>query len=353
MATELEIGQLLDGRFQITSLISRGSMAWVFEAIDRRSEGRVALKVPYRMYEGDPTYFFRFQQEETIGKSLDHPSILRILPMENKSRPYIVMERLEGKQISELITAGRPMPMAQALGLAASIARALEYLHSKNVIHRDLKPANIMLCKDGSLRVIDLGLAKIKERPGTPIPGFSHPQGTPDYMPPEQVSGREGDGRSDLYSLGAILYEMVTGRTPFPGSDPTWVMHARVLGDPVAPSRLNPALPPQVEEIILHAMERDPKDRYASATEFREELEHPEKVVVTGRAARLLPPSPWGIRWRRSRDFVWTLGIILAVIALFGLAIMKLGTPRRSAQRSGLRTSLGTEVNSCSIPRGG
>jgi len=353
MPAELEVGQLLDGRFHITSLISRGSMAWVFEAVDRLGDGRVALKVPFRMYEGDPTYFSRFEQEERIGKGLDHPSILRILPMENKSRPYIVMERLEGKLLSEVITAGRPLPVAQALGLAASIARALEYLHSRGVIHRDLKPANIMQCKDGSLRVIDLGLAKISERPGTVIPGFTHPQGTPDYIPPEQVSGREGDGRSDIYSLGAILYEMVTGRTSFPGSDPNWIMHARVLGDPVAPSRLNPALPPEVEEIILHAMERDPKDRHATATELREELEHPERVIVTGRAGRLNPPSPWRIRWRRSRDFVWTFGIILAVLTLFSVAVIKWGAPRRGAPRSGVGTSLGNEVNSCSIPGGG
>jgi serine/threonine protein kinase len=146
---------------------------------------------------------------------------------------------------------------------------------------------------------------------------------------------------------------MLTGRTSFPSPDPSWIMHARVLGDPVAPSRVNPALPPEVEEIILHAMERDPKDRYATAADLREELKHPERVVVTGRAARLQPPSPWGIRWRRSRDFTVTFLIILVVLGLFSLLVLKSGTSRRGAQRSGIRSSLGTELNSCSIPKGG
>ncbi|HXX94165.1 MAG TPA: serine/threonine-protein kinase, partial [Planctomycetota bacterium] len=228
MPTDLEIGQLLDGRFQVTGLISRGGMASVFEAIDRTSDRRVAIKVPFRMYESDPTYFTRFQQEESIARSLDHPSILRILPMDQKSRPYIVMERLEGKLLSDLLRGGRPLPVPEALAIAAAIARALEYLHSKNIVHRDLKPGNVMLCSDGSLRVIDFGLARTGQKPGTAIPGFSHPQGTPEYIPPEQVSGLEGDGRSDIYSLGAMLYEMATGRTSFPGSDPYWMMHARV-----------------------------------------------------------------------------------------------------------------------------
>jgi len=328
MRSPLEPGQTLDGRFKILRLLREGGMSFVFEALDQQTGRPAALKVPFGRHEDDPLYFTRFQQEERIGKLLDHPSIVRTLPTGEKSRAYIVMERLDGKLLSELLEEQRPLPIRKALDLTARIARALEYMHGLGIVHRDLKPANVMLCRDGSLRVIDLGLAVDQDSPAAPLRLAGQAVGTPDYMPPEQVQGKPVDARSDIYSLGAMLYEMVTGTAPFQGSDLFELMHARVLGDPVAPSSLNPEVSPQVEEIILHAIARRPEDRYASMADFRKDLEAPESVALSGRARRLQPPAPWRLRWLRVRPFFGALIVIFATIGLLVLAAATLGHPR-------------------------
>jgi len=173
-----------------------------------------------------------------------------------------------------------------------------------------------MVCNDGSFRIIDFGIAKLKGGRKITLGPLASLIGTPDYMAPEQVQGRAVDERADVYSMGAILYEMVTGSPPFEGDNALAVMNARVLGDPVAPRTKNPLVPPQVEEIILHAMERDPKDRYPTASAFRADLESPMSVPLTGRAGRLQPPSrpllsrmPWAALF-------WALGIGLGSLFL-------------------------------------
>src|SRR5208282_5742087 len=195
----------------------------------------------------------------------------------------------------------RPLPVEDALRIASRVCDALDYMHRNKVIHRDLKPENIMLCKDGSLRVMDFGIAKAAGLRRLTFTGFSQAMGTPDYMAPEQVKGKRGDERTDVYSLGAILYEMVTGQVPFEGANPYMIMNARLAGDPIAPRRLNPQLSPQVEEIILHALEQNPADRYPSAAAMKAELDAPETVTVTGRSERLRPPALWRTRWRTVR----------------------------------------------------
>jgi serine/threonine-protein kinase len=316
MSEELRLGSVLDERFKITDLISRGGMGLVYEAIDQSTGEVVAVKVPLMRFESDPAFYFRFEREEEVGAMLSHPSILRILPIGGKSRPYIVMERLKGELLSDLIRRERRLPASRAVEMILKIADALEYMHEKKVTHRDLKPNNIMLCDDGSIRVMDLGLAKADDRRQITVPRLSGTMGTPDFMAPEQVKGSSAGGRTDLYSLGAILYLMVTGRKPFPGDDAFTVMHARVVGDPVAPRVIQPDLSPALEEIILHAMARRPEARYASIQDMKRELRSPEAVVPTGRAEALIAPSPWKIRWRRVRPFVWAMVILLALMGV-------------------------------------
>ena len=230
-------GQVLDERYEINEVISRSGMASIFKATDRTDSRTVALKVPHLQFESDIASYQRFEREEAIGLALDHPSILKILPgPEHKSRPYIVMEFLEGQTLAEVLGALRPLPEKDAVGIASRVCEALEYLHAHNVIHRDLKPQNIMLCADGSVRVMDFGIAKAERARRLTWVGFSPTLGTPDYMAPEQVKGRRGDERTDIYSLGAILYEMTTGSAPFEGESPYVIMNARLSGDPVAPA---------------------------------------------------------------------------------------------------------------------
>jgi serine/threonine protein phosphatase PrpC len=298
-ASDVTPGQVLDDRYEIQETISRSGMASIFKAGDRESGRAVAIKVPHMQFESDIASYQRFEREEAIGLSLDHPSVLKILPgPEHKSRPYIVMEFLEGQTLAEVLGALRPLPEKDAVGIASRVCEALEYLHEHNVIHRDLKPQNIMLCADGSVRLMDFGIAKAERARRLTWVGFSPTLGTPDYMAPEQVKGRRGDERTDIYSLGAILYEMTTGSAPFEGESPYVIMNARLTGDPVAPRKLNPALTPQIEEITLHALARDPGSRYRSAAGMKADLDHLERVELTERHQRLESPQIWRTRWR-------------------------------------------------------
>jgi serine/threonine protein kinase len=183
-------------------------------------------------------------------------------------------------------------------------------MHKRGVVHRDLKPQNIMVCQDGSIRIIDFGIAKASRLRRLTFVGFSPTtMGTPDYMAPEQVNGRRGDFRTDIYSLGTILYEMTTGKVPFEGESPYVTMNMRVSGDPVAPRKLNEQLTPVIEEIILHALARKPEQRYESAAQMKTELENYDQVELTGRYRHLEPVKAW-----RSRSHL--LPMIIAFIVL-------------------------------------
>jgi len=319
MAHELGVGDVLDDRFEIVDVISRSGMASIFKALDRTGGERpyVALKVPFMQFESDPAFFSRFQREEEIGRSLNHPYILKFIEIDpqTKSRPYIATELLEGKTLDQIMREEKPMSVSKAIDLVAKICDALAYMHEQQIVHRDLKPANIMVCNDGSLRIMDFGIAKAAGMRRVTFTGFSPSMGTPDYMAPEQVKGRRGDQRTDIYSLGAILYEMVTGHTPFEGQNPFLLMQARITGDPEAPTNFNKDITLQLEEIILHAMEREPRNRYATAREMAEELRNSDKVILTGRVDRLQAPKPWQSRWRHAKWWILLALIPIIVIA--------------------------------------
>ncbi|HET6421796.1 MAG TPA: serine/threonine-protein kinase [Geobacteraceae bacterium] len=322
---ELQPGHTLDDRFFITDVISRSGMATVFKATDLQTSQEVALKVPLLQYESDPGFFSRFVREGKIGEQLDHPYLLKFIPVENRSRPYLVTEYLDGNTLTHLLKSGRPMPEKDALTLTVRICEALAHMHEHGVIHRDLKPHNIMICSDGTIRILDFGIAKSIGRRFT-FTGFTPAMGTPEYMAPEQVRGRRGDERTDIYSLGAILYEMVAGTIPFAGAgkDVFAAMNARLTGDPAAPRKLNRDLTEQVEEIILHAMERDPKNRYQSVHEMKKDLDNPGEVRLTGRWRHLQTPSPWK---RHLRNSV-LIGLVLAIF-VFGFVQLILLIMRR------------------------
>ena len=199
-------GQLLDSRFLITEVLSRSGMATIFKAEDQQHANQVvAVKVPHLEYESDPNFFSRFQREEKIGLELHHPFILKFVPVENKSRPYIVTEYLKGCTLEHMLKAMRPLPEKDALKIASLICEALQFMHDHGVIHRDLKPQNVMICCDRTIRIMDFGIARdVVSRRITRV-GNSSAMGTPDYMAPEQVRGKRADKRTDLYNLGALL----------------------------------------------------------------------------------------------------------------------------------------------------
>ena len=311
MSHEVQIGEVLDNRFRILDVVARSGMASIYKAVDLPTGKIVALKVPAMQFESDPGFYTRFQREEEIGRLLDHPYILHVVPVADKSRPYMAMEFLEGQTLRQLMRSMERLPAADALQIASRLCNALDHMHKKNVIHRDLKPENVMLCNDGSVRIMDFGIAKAAGLRRLTFSGFSPVMGTPDYMAPEQVKGKRGDERTDLYSLGAMLYEMVTGTVPFEGANPYVIMNSRLTGDPPAPRKLHSDIPPQVEEIILHAIARNPAERYASAAAMKAELDDPEKVELTGRCDRLQPPSLARTNWATVR-----LVVISALVPL-------------------------------------
>ena len=311
-------GVLLDERCESSGIVYRGGRATIFKALDRARDGAaVAVKVPHENFEMDAGMFARFQREEEIGAALDHPSILKFISVKDKSRPYFVTEYLSGKTLYHLLRdRGGRLPESEALELAARICGALEYLHERAIIHRDLKPENIMVCDDGSIRIMDFGISHWPGARRLTFIGFA--PGTPHYMAPERIKGKRGDARTDIYCLGAMLYEMLTGVIAFNHQDITVIMDVRTTGDPEAPRKVHPAISPQAEEIVLHAMERDPEKRYPTAAAMKAELENPGGARLTGRCERLEFSTPWKRRWPKIRFVAfWITVPVAAQVLLF------------------------------------
>ena len=322
MITEVQPNETLDGRLQIEGVISRSGMASIYKAKDLMTGQAVAVKIPHQQFESDPASFARFQREAEIGKKLNHPKILRLLDVGEHSRPNIVMEYLEGKTLDQVMNKIRPLPISDAVQIASQVCDALAYMHQHKIVHRDLKPQNIMICNDGSLRIMDFGIAKSTEMRRITFAGFSPAMGTPDYMAPEQVQGKRGDERTDIYSLGAVLYETATGSVPFEGDNPFIVMNSRITGDPIPPRKLNREIPKEIEEIILHAMEREPHRRYASAAAMKVELDNPDGVKLTGRHQHLQSVQGWKTRWQGSKLIILS-ALLPVLVFLIGFILVR------------------------------
>ena len=317
---QLRLSQVLDGRFLIREVVSCSGMATLYRAEDLENGRRdVAIKVPLRAVESDPMGFARFRHEEEIGLKLSHPGLLHFHPVAGeKCRPYIVTEFLRGCTLDHLAAESRPLAEADALRIVGLVADAVGCMHDQGIIHRDLKPANVMICCDQTLRVMDFGLVSPPVRQRSILAKLTPIFGTPEYMAPEQVDQGPIDERTDIYGLGAILYELLTGAVPFRHEDPWESAFLRTTGDPVAPRTLNPELSAQAEEIVLHAMQRNPTVRYQSMAAFKADLGSPAQVPITGYAVRLQPP-----KWKLSFQATPLLaGLLLGLGALLLLVIM-------------------------------
>jgi serine/threonine-protein kinase len=288
-------GQTLD-QYQVEEVIARSGMATIFRARDTESGQPVVLKVPHIQFEADLVFHQRFQREEEIGLRLDHPGVVRMLKPREKSRVYIAMELVEGESLRDLLRRESPLSISQAVEIATKIADVLLYLHEHGVIHRDLKPENVMLLSEGGVKIMDFGIAVDTTQGRMTWGGLSQTMGTPDYMPPEQIKGQRGDDRTDLYSLGCILYEMLTGRVPFPAENVYAAMHAKAESRPPSPRELRPEISPELEELVLSLLERDPANRPESALEVREKLAHPRSIVLTDRTRPAEPALPASAR---------------------------------------------------------
>ncbi len=278
----LHPGDQLD-HYSIDSLVARSGMATIFRAIDTRTGRAVAIKIPHPEMEGDPLLFDRFNREDEIGKKLDHPGVVKVLNDEERSQRYMVLEWVDGRLLRQILNEAKILPPERATKITVGICKALDYIHSQGVVHRDLKPENIMVDAEDRTKLIDFGIAANAGSRRLTFAKLTQAMGTPDYISPEQVKGKRGDARSDIYALGIMFYEMLTGKVPFTGPNPFVIMNERLINHPIPASEVNPAVTPELQEIIYRALERDPKKRYQSVHEFALDLEHPEKVGVAER----------------------------------------------------------------------
>jgi serine/threonine-protein kinase len=276
-----ESGAQIDS-YRIEAPVARSGMATIYRARDVRDNRVVALKIPHPDLEADPILYDRFQREAAIGEKLDHPKVMRVFGGEERSRIYMVMEWCDGRLLREILDEGR-MPQQRAIHIAIGVLEALEYIHARGIVHRDLKPENIMVNGDDNIKLIDFGIAGDVAARRLTYANFTAAIGTPNYISPEQVKGKRGDGRSDIYSMGVILYELLTGKLPFSGPTPLAAMNERLLNHPVPPSVAEPSVSSQLQEILYRALEREPKNRYAHAREFLDDLEHMDRVGVENR----------------------------------------------------------------------
>jgi serine/threonine-protein kinase len=309
----LETGQELD-HFRIDAPVAESGMASIFRATDLRDGKQVALKVPHFAMESDPALFDRFQREEAIGIALDHPNVMRIYPVDDRSRVYMAMEWVEGRLLRQVMYEQGKMPTARAINITLGILNALDYIHKNGVVHRDLKPENIMLGPHDEIKLIDFGIASQAGAKRLTYAGFTQALGSPDYISPEQVKGKRGDARSDLYAVGVMLYEMLSGKTPFSGPSPLAVMNDRLINHPLPPREAEPSISPQLQEVLYRALEREPKNRYPSAHSFANDLEHLDQVGVAERTEL----TAWKTRKSmKSRQFFYYAALALIPFALF------------------------------------
>ncbi len=267
----------LGGRYRIERELGRGGMAKVFLGTDTVLGRTVAVKILAPQYADDDSFVQRFRREAQAAASITHPNIVSVFDTgSDDGVHYIVMEYVEGRTLAEFLAGGGRILPDRAIDIAMDVCRALEAAHARGVIHRDIKPGNIMLDPRGDVKVTDFGIARVTTTADT-VAQTAAIMGTAAYLSPEQAQGLPNDGRSDIYSLGCVLYEMVTGRPPFLGDSPVAVASKQVLEQPVPPSRLNSDVTADLDAVILRSLAKNPANRYQSAEEMRADLERAKR----------------------------------------------------------------------------
>ena len=321
--TKIGAGDTLD-HYRLEATVAQDGTSTLYRATDLRDGKQVAIKIPHAEMEADPVLLDRFKREQEIGHLLHHPGIVKTLDGEHRSRPYMVIEWVDGRPLREILNeqathGGSKLPVERAVRITLDICSALDYMHKHGVVHRDLKPENVIVNSDGHIKLIAFGSAMKEDARRLTFAGPSPVLGTAEYISPEQVKGHRGDQRSDIYAVGAMLYEMLTGRPPFTGSNPLAIMNARIQTDATPASQLNSEVSPQLQEILNRAMERDPHHRYATAGEMAWDLEHQDQVGIAESTSRTVAKKrtlPGG------RKMLLYAALALVPLLLFGLMIM-------------------------------
>ncbi|HET6392150.1 MAG TPA: Stk1 family PASTA domain-containing Ser/Thr kinase [Blastococcus sp.] len=334
--------QVLGERYEIGGVLGRGGMAEVHRGRDLRLGREVAVKVLRHDLARDPSFQVRFRREAQASASLNHPAIVAVYDTgedrtSTGATPYIVMEYVEGETLRDVLRREGHLSPERAMSLSADICGALDFSHRNGIVHRDVKPGNVMITPQGSVKVMDFGIARAVSDSAATMTSTAAVIGTAQYLSPEQARGESVDARSDVYSLGCMLYELVTGAPPFTGDSPVAVAYQHVREDPKLPSSINPQIPPELDAILLKAMSKNPANRYQSAAEMRNDLlralagQRVEATPVMGDAEKTTilaatPGAPYGDdddwddeqeRKRRKRRLI-ALVSVLAVLLIGG-----------------------------------
>jgi nucleotide-binding universal stress UspA family protein len=327
MAGELEIGATLDG-FRIEEQVHAGGMAVLYRVTGPPSDFPLLMKVP-RLGHGEPaSSLISFEVEQMVLEALEGPHVPRFVAKGDLARvPYLVMEHVAGRSLQEWVDRA-PLPADEVARIGAALANALHSIHLQDAIHLDLKPSNVMLRPDGQAVLVDFGLAHHGHFPDLLAEEYRRPIGSAPYISPEQIAGGRSDPRSDLFSLGVVLYELATGQYPFGQPTSEGGLRTRLWRAPLPPRALVPDLPEWLQEVILHCLEVDARERYPSASQVAFDLSHPEHVGVGDRGRRLRVPGPFTVlrRWIKATGYeppevprpsatVSTASIVLAAVA--------------------------------------
>jgi beta-lactam-binding protein with PASTA domain len=318
---------IVDGRYRVLSRLGSGGMAEVWSAEDSQLGRRVALKLLASRFAADPGFRERFRREAAAAAAMQHPNIVSIYDRgEWDGTSYIAMECVEGPTLKQLIQQRGPAGPGAATDIAIEILQALRYAHKRGIVHRDIKPQNVLIDEEGRAKVADFGIAHAGVSDMTDEGAML---GTVQYVSPEQAQGRPVSPRSDLYSVGVVLYELLTGQVPFDGEAPVSIALKQVSEPPVPPAQLEPSIPPALEAVVMRALEKDPDHRFQDAAEFIAALEHARRQPVREVVMEPTPGEPWepvdegGSRW-----WIWLL-VLLVIAAAAAGAYFLLGGGKR------------------------
>ena len=284
--------RLLGGRYELDGVVGRGGMAEVYRARDIRLDRIVAIKTLRADLARDQIFQARFRREAQSAASLNHPSIVAVYDTGEDMAtgvpvPYIVMEYVDGRTVRDLLQEGHRLLPERSLEIIDGVLRALDYSHQAGIVHRDIKPGNVMVTRNGDIKVMDFGIARAMSDAQATMTQTAQVIGTAQYLSPEQARGERVDSRSDLYSTGCLLYELLTGRPPFTGDSPVAIAYQHVRENPVPPSRVDPDVPPWADAIVLKAMAKSPADRYQTAADMRADLQR----AASGMPVAASPPT--------------------------------------------------------------
>jgi serine/threonine protein kinase len=307
----MNLGDQLDD-YRIDGLVAESRTSTVYRGTDLRTNSPVAIKMPHPEMESDAALVERFHREQEIGKTLSHPGINRVVTDGAQTRIYVVTEWFDGKPLRQIISEQKKLPRERAIRIAVRVCDVLGYLHGHGIFHRNLRPEKILVRDDGEIKLTGLEFAAVEGATRITFTSLAQLVGASPYTSPEELTGGRGDAKSDLYSLGVILYEMLTGAMPFPGHD----VYERLKQHPVPPRELDPSISPQLQEVLYRSLEREHRKRYANAHDFAHDLQYLDQVGV---------PERQELRsWKRHRTATTRKVLLFAAILLIPLLIFAL-----------------------------